>query len=67
MFIRINQKRIKSQSISEFEVKGKSPSSLKYYIDIKISGKVQMFMFDDKERMDAVAAYLDKVLDVKEV
>lgn len=67
MFIRINQKRIKSTSIGEFEIKGKSPSSLKWYIDIKISGKIQMFMFDTEARMNEVGSYLDKVLDVKEV
>lgn len=67
MFIRINNRRIKSQSIGEFEVKGKSPSSLKWYIDIKISGKVVMFAFDDEPRMREVEEYLDKVLDVKAV
>jgi len=67
MFIRIDNKRIKSTSIAEFEVKGKSPSSLKWYIDIKISGKIRMFMFDTEKRMKEVAAYLDKILEVKEV
>ena len=67
MFIRINNKRIKSSSIGEFEVKGKSPSSGLWYIDIKISGKIVMFAFSTKERMQEVEKYLDKVLDVKEV
>lgn len=67
MFIRINQQRIKSSSIGEFEVRGKSQNSDKFYIDVKVSGKSRLYYFETEEKMNSVVAYLDKLLDVKEV
>ena len=67
MFIRINDQRIKSTSIGEFEVRGKSQNSEKWLIDVKVSGKSRLYYFESEQRMSEVSAYLDKVLDVKEV
>ena len=67
MFIRINQQRIKSSSIGEFEVRGKSQNSDKFYIDVKVSGKSRLYYFETEEKMNSVVMYLDKLLDVKEV
>ena len=67
MFIRLNNQRIKSTSIGEFDVRGKSPSSDRYIIDIKVSGKNRSFFFGSEIKMNETASYLDKVLDVKEV
>ena len=67
MFIRLNNQRIKSTSIGEFDVRGKSHVSERYIIDIKVSGKNRSFFFDTETKMNETAAYLDKVLDVKEV
>ena len=67
MFIRINESRIKAASIGEFENQGKSVHTEKWYLNIKISGKWKSFTFNDKERMDEVVTYLDKVLKVEVV
>lgn len=67
MFIRINDQRIKSTSIGEFEVRGKSQNSEKWFIDVKVSGKSRLYYFESEQRMSEVSGYLDKVLDVKEV
>ena len=67
MFIRLNNQRIKSTSIGEFDVRGKSPCSERYIIDIKVSGKNRSFFFDTEKKMNETASYLDKVLDVKEI
>lgn len=67
MFIRIENKRFKISSIGEYEVKGKSIHTEKFYLDIKISGKVRSFTFDTEERMNEVVDYLDKVLKVQYV
>jgi len=67
MFIRINDQRIKSTSIGEFEVRGKSTSTSRFIIDIKISGKNRSYFFDTESEMNRISAYLDKLLDVKEV
>ena len=67
MFIRINDQRIKSTSIGEFEVIGKSSNCEKWFIDVKVSGKSRLYYFESEKRMSEVSEYLDKVLDVKEV
>ena len=67
MFIRINDQRIKSTSIGEFEVIGKSSNCEKWIIDVKVSGKSRLYYFESEKRMSEVSEYLDKVLDVKEV
>lgn len=67
MFIRINEERIKASSIGAFESKGKSVHTKKFYLDIKISGKVKSFTFDTEERLAEVVGYLDKVLKVEVV
>lgn len=67
MFIRINDQRIKSTSIGEFEVRGKSSNCEKWFIDVKVSGKSRLYYFESEQRQNEVALYLDKVLDVKEV
>jgi len=67
MFIKINETRIKIASIGEFEIKGKSVHSGKWYINIKISGKIRMFAFETEKRMKEIEKYLDIVLKVQEV
>lgn len=67
MFIRIESKRIKISSIGEYEVKGKSIHTGKFYLDIKISGKIMSFTFDTEKRLNSVVEYLDRVLKVQEV
>lgn len=65
MFVRINKERIRISSIGSYEDKGKSSVTQKYYLDIKISGKLKSFWFDTEQELKAVVDYLDDVLKVK--
>jgi len=65
MFIRINEERIRTASIGAFESCGKSACTGKWYLNVKVSGKIKSFTFDSEARLGEVVAYLDKVLKVE--
>ena len=71
MFVRIKcvgrDYRLKSTSIGAFNVDGQSASTSLWYITIKISGKDVKFSWKTESEMRAVEAYLDKLLDVRDI
>lgn len=64
MFIRIGKLRIKLASIGEFQEKGQAQANNKWYVELKVSGKVRMIAFDTEKEYNHVVEYLDKALKV---
>ena len=63
MFIRINDQRIKITSIGRYKDLGKTSSTKKFVIAIKISNVWEHFYFDTEE--EKVTYYLDWILYLK--
>lgn len=62
MFIRINDQRIKITSIGRYKDLGKTSSTKKFVITIKISNVWEHFYFDTEEEKDNILLGLDTVL-----
>lgn len=62
MFIRINDQRIKITSIGRYKDLGKTSSTKKSVIAIKISNVWEHFYFDAEEEKDNILLGLDTVL-----
>lgn len=62
MFIRINDQRIKITSIGRYKDLGKTSSTKKFVIVIKISNVWEHFYFDTEEEKDNILLGLDTVL-----
>lgn len=62
MFIRINDQRIKITSIGRYKDLGKTSSTKKFAIAIKISNVWKHFYFDTEEEKDNILLGLDAVL-----
>lgn len=62
MFVRINNQRIKISSIGRYKDLGKTSSTKKYVIAIKISNVWEHFYFDTEEEKENILLGLDTVL-----
>lgn len=67
-FILLGNRRIKESSIQEYEAQGESLLNQgRFYIELKISGKVRKVTYEREADYKRALAYLDRVLGVKEI